>query len=244
MTDRHPGEGEEGARSSALASEVGTQTGTSVSPMTRDWQEWHRAYDDPTSSLSQRLRVVTAMVRTHLDEAPAGPIRVLSLCAGEGRDIADASRGHHRAGDLSGLLLEHDPALAERATANVRSAADGLQVRRTDAGNTENFCDMEPVDLLLLVGIFGNISDDDVRETITAVPAMCRSGATILWTRHRREPDLTPLIREWFDAVGCRSRAFVSEVPGRFTVGAEILATPGDASVIPPVLFTFRDDLW
>lgn len=212
--------------------------------MTRDWQEWHRAYDDPTSSLSQRLRVVTAMVRTHLDEAPAGPIRVLSLCAGEGRDIADASRGHHRAGDLSGLLLEHDPALAERATANVRSAADGLQVRRTDAGITENFCDMEPVDLLLLVGIFGNISDDDVRETITAVPAMCRSGATILWTRHRREPDLTPLIREWFDAVGCRSRAFVSEVPGRFTVGSETLATPGDAPVIPPVLFTFRDDLW
>ena len=104
--------------------------------MARNWHEWHRAYDDPTSSLSQRLRVVTAMIRSHLDSAPPGPIRVLSLCAGDGRDLADAAPGHTRAPDLSGCLVELDPLLADRARANLGSAGsvdlgDGGRVSRT-----------------------------------------------------------------------------------------------------------------
>ena len=35
----------------------------------KDWVAWHEAYDDPTSSLSTRLRVV----RGHLSDALDGP---------------------------------------------------------------------------------------------------------------------------------------------------------------------------
>ena len=215
--------------------------------MVRDWQEWHSAYDDPTSSLSQRLRVVTAMIRSHLDSARPGPIRILSLCAGDGRDLADAARGHTRAPDLSGCLVELDPLLAERARVNLRSAEVDVAVLCTDAGSSANFVGLGPVDLLLLVGIFGNVSDDDVHRTISAVPALCRSGATVLWTRHRRDPDLTGQIRDWFEGVGCHAISFVSDGVGRFAVGSECFEKPDPdfvGSVMPARLFAFRDDLW
>lgn len=212
--------------------------------MARDWHEWHRSYDDLDSSLSHRLRVVTAMIRDHLDTAAPGPIRVLSLCAGEGRDLADAASGHPRARDLIGCLVEFDPVLCERASANLRAAGAAVTVICADAGSTDSFVSVGPVDLLLLVGIFGNISDDDVHRTIGAVPALCRTGATVVWTRHRREPDLTAQIRMWFDTIGCRSTSFVSEGAGRFAVGSEMLEASAPLPTLPSRLFAFRDDLW
>jgi len=142
------------------------------------------------------------------------------------------------------VLVELDADLAATATANAATVSSGLAVRCADASETAHYVDMLPVDLLLLCGIFGNISLDDVEHTIAAVPAMCRPGATVIWTRHRRVPDATPMIRGWFDAAGCTSAGTVSPGEGRFAVGCErVGATPGHTP-LPPRLFTFRDDLW
>ena len=212
--------------------------------MTKDWNEWHRAYDDPTSSLSQRLAEVSRMVRGVLDTAPPGEIRVLSLCAGDGRDLTLGAAGHPRARDLTGLLVELDPTLATAATANARSINGRIQVAMADAGTTRSFRDAIPVDLLLLCGIFGNVSTDDIRNTIAAVPAMCRADATVIWTRHRREPDVTPSIREWFDEAGCSPEDFVSPGTGSFAIGRERRQHRAEVGALPDQLFTFRDDLW
>jgi len=69
-----------------------------------------------------------------------------------------------------------------------RHALDRKPARRSpgDASDPNIFADLAPVDVLLLVGIFGNIADSDVQRLISTVPAICRPGATIIWTRHRR----------------------------------------------------------
>jgi hypothetical protein len=54
-----------------------------------DWQAWHEKYDDPASSLARRLRVVQARIREALDACPPGRVRVVSLCAGQGRDLLE-----------------------------------------------------------------------------------------------------------------------------------------------------------
>ena len=56
--------------------------------------------------------------------------------------------------------------------------------------------------------------------------SMGRRGATVIWTRHRRPPDLTPAIRGWFTAAGCTSLGFWSGGPGGFGVGAELREGP------------------
>ena len=73
---------------------------------------------------------------------------------------------------------------------------------------------------------------------------MCRPGAAVIWTRHRREPDVTPAIRDWFDAVGCVSMEFVSPGTGSFAIGLERVVDPPVGGRLADRLFTFRDDLW
>lgn len=206
--------------------------------------QWHTAYEDPDSSLSRRLAAVQQLIRDVLDHAPEGPIHVLSLCAGEARDITGAAHGHPRSGDISGVLVELDQELAARAAANIEQAGLALEVRCDDAGDPTVFDDAGPADLLLLAGIFGNISDDDVATTIAAAPALCAPGATVIWTRHRRPPDLTPRIRDWFDAAGFEPVDLRSEGEGGFAVGRERLVGHRPGATLPDRLFTFRDDLW
>jgi hypothetical protein len=54
----------------------------------RDWVEWHRDYDDPGSLLSRRGELMQGHLRAELERAPAGDVRLISLCAGQGRDAA------------------------------------------------------------------------------------------------------------------------------------------------------------
>jgi hypothetical protein len=211
--------------------------------VTRDWVQWHRAYDDPSSPLSQRRSAVGRLIRSALDAAAPGPITVVSLCAGDGRDLALGAADHPRVADLSGTLVELDPRLAADATVAMAGLRATIRVEVADAGDPDRFRHALPADLLLLCGIFGNISDDDIRRTIAAVPAMCRTGATVIWTRHRREPDLTPSIRAWFDAAGCESTGFVSPASGSFAIGCERV-TVSSTAPMPTRLFGFLDDLW
>ncbi len=101
----------------------------------RDWAEWHRDYDDPGSLLSRRLELVQGRLRAELDRAPAGDMRLISLCAGQGRDVIGVLAGHPRRDDVRARLVELD----ERNVAAARQAAQaaglhGVEVLQADAG--------------------------------------------------------------------------------------------------------------
>lgn len=53
----------------------------------RDWFAWHRAYDDPGSDLRGRLGAVQGFIAEALTRQPPGRIRVVSVCAGQARDL-------------------------------------------------------------------------------------------------------------------------------------------------------------
>lgn len=55
-----------------------------------------------------------------------------------------------------------------------------------------------PADIVLVCGVFGNIPDQDVFHTIDLPPQRCRPSATVIWTRNRLAPDLTPAIWAYF----------------------------------------------
>jgi hypothetical protein len=80
----------------------------------KDWVAWHGAYEDPSSSLSARLRRVRYHLSGALDRAPAGPVSVVSLCAGQGRDVIGVLPGHPRRDDVRAVLIEADATNAAR----------------------------------------------------------------------------------------------------------------------------------
>ncbi len=206
----------------------------------RDWTRWHEGYDDPASALSTRLALVQAHLSIALATAPAGPIRVLSLCAGQGHDVIGVLPGHPRRDDVTALLVESDPRNAGLARDRAYGLA-GVTVREADAGMAAAYADALPADVLLLCGIFGNVSDQDIRRTAGAAAIMCAAGGTVIWTRHRRAPDLTGDIRSWFAAAGFDEVAFDTPPTASLT-GVGVHRLPGAVSGPLPAgrLFTFR----
>src|SRR4051812_33062266 len=83
------------------------------------WVRWHTDYDNPASEITQRLSVVQRRVRQAIDLTGSRPIRLISVCAGQGRDVIGSLDGHARATDARALLVESDEH-------NVKSALDGI----------------------------------------------------------------------------------------------------------------------
>jgi len=206
----------------------------------RDYLAWHDDYDHPGSSLHLRLLVVRDLIAAALDEAPPGPVRFVSMCAGQGRDVLTVARRHRRGGDLVGRLVELDPANVAAARATIAGAGlDGIEVVEGDAGRSDAFLGAAPADLVLACGIFGNVTEEDIRATVEFLPALCAPGATVIWTRGQREDDLVHTIQDWFTAAGFEARALVTPQRVSFGVGAaEFIGTP--APLYPgTTFFTF-----
>ncbi|MEU5561850.1 class I SAM-dependent methyltransferase [Micromonospora musae] len=167
--------------------------------MSPDWYAWHDDYDRPGSALARRLTEVRRHLRDALDQAPPGPLRAVSLCAGQGRDLIPVLATHPRRDDVTARMVELDARNAEIAAAAATSAGlRGVQVVVDDAARTDVYADLVPADLVLVCGVFGNISDADVRATVRHCASLCATGGRVLWTRHRRAPDLVPAICDWF----------------------------------------------
>jgi hypothetical protein len=171
-----------------------------MSPL-RDYREWHRAYDDPSSSLSWRLRTLQRFIENAVDHNP-GQIRIVSACAGDGRDVLGVLANREDSGRVGVTLVEIDPELAASARRMAARCHATVEVRAADAGYTDAYVGAVPAELVLLVGIFGNISEADIQTTIAAAPQLCRPGATLMWSRGRERSDLNPSIRAWFEAAG------------------------------------------
>jgi hypothetical protein len=205
----------------------------------RDWVAWHDAYDDPGAPLAQRLLAVQARVAEALDEAPPGPLRAVSICAGQGRDLIGVLREHPRGRDVTARLVELEPHNAEIAR---RSAADAglnqVDVVTGDAARTGAYAGLVPARLVLACGVFGNISDEDVARTIRYCAGLCATGGTVVWTRGRGEPDLIPQICEWFAGEGFELLG-VSEPGTRWGVGAHRFAGTPRPLPAGQQMFTF-----
>lgn len=214
-----------------------------------DWNAWHDHYADPGSALSARLAVVRSEIRRALayhaakqaEQAElAEPLTVLSACAGDGRDIlgvlaerdalagqdervgqdALAEQGQRSRARVEVALLETDRRNLDRAERFCRDAGLArVRLLDRDAGLSDSYLGAAPADLVLLCGVFGNITDADVRRLIEFLPALCRPGATLIWTRSRRAPDLTPSIRGWLAAARFTELSFTAPPGVQGSVG-------------------------
>lgn len=206
-----------------------------------EWVDWHRGYET-SPGRAGRLVAVQELIRSSLDRAPAGPIAVISMCAGDGRDLLGVLPAHPRRGDVRALLVDLEPELVARGRVLAAgSGAGSVDVVVADASTTSAYAGAVPADLLLACGIFGNISDEDVRRSVEHLPTLCSPGATVIWTRGRFEPDLTPAIRGWFAAAGFEELAFVTVAGSTAAAGAHRLVAPPRPFAPGVRLFTFLE---
>lgn len=204
-----------------------------------DWHEWHERYDLPDSALARRLRMVQEQISLALNACPPGPLRTVSLCAGQGRDLIGVLREHPRRDEVTARLVEldaHNVAVARQAAE--AAGLSRIEVVAGDAALTDHYRDIAPADLVLVCGLFGNISDADVKRTASFCSRLCKTGGILIWTRHRRPPDLVPLICDGLEADGF-TRWWLSDPDAGFGIGVHRFA--GKPQPVPPGqrLFTF-----
>ena len=191
--------------------------------MTDEWVEWHKGYGKDTNQ-ARRLAVVQDKIRQALNQAAPGPIQVISMCAGDGRDLSGALQGHPRSRDVRARLVEFDGELTKAGRDRFSQIdAPGVDFLVGDASNTDAYAGMVPSKIVLACGVFGNITDEDVKNTIDHLPELCAQGSTVIWTRGRFEPDLTPRIRDWFRAAGFEEVSFVAIPDSTASVGVHRL---------------------
>ena len=168
-------------------------------PPSKNWLAWHDHYTDGSSPLSQRLKVVQERLRDALVDRSNQPTRVISVCAGQCDDLLGVLASMQRTSHIQARLVELD-------TRNVRIARDravsaqlgNVSVVEGDASLVSAYADISPVDIILMCGVFGNVPDRDVFHTIDILPQLSTDRTRVIWTRSRREPDLTPRIRQQF----------------------------------------------
>lgn len=194
-----------------------------------DWHAWHHGYDDPDSDLSRRRRSVQRQVEHWLDERAEATLQVVSACSGNGLDLLEVLA--RRPGDgqrVRARLVETDDELADAAESYAAEhGLDQVDVHRADAGIGDTYLGAVPADLVMMCGVFGNISDDDIRRTVGALPSLCAPGATVIWTRGRfASGDLAPTIGTWLAEAGFEEVAMDAPDDTTYRVGTHRLVGP------------------
>ncbi len=210
-----------------------------------DWSDWHAAYDRPTSPLARRLELVRKHIRAVLDSAPPGPIRAVSVCAGQGHDLIGVLADHPRRADVFARLVELDEDNVAAARLTAASADLGqLEIMAGDASLTDSYIGAVPAQLVLLCGVLGNISVDDVARTVEMLPQLCAAGASVVWTRRRSPPDLLPELLDMFESAGFQQVALDTEPT--VAVGTSVLTRHPDDLVPGARMFDFigQGALW
>jgi len=192
-------------------------------PMSKDWELWHRQYDHADSSLVERLDGVRRDLRRALSEGPCdanGVVQLTTICAGEARDVLPVLAELNGDPPVEATLIEFDPLLAERArTSATELGLSGVEVMIADAGIPQTYREIPRAHVLTVCGVFGNISVEDVRRTITALPGLLAADGIVVWTRGVQDADWTPDIRDTFAANGFTEMSFTSTPKGHFRIG-------------------------
>lgn len=149
------------------------------------WYSWHAPYDDLSSEQSDRLEIVQDLLLSFFDAAPAGPLRAVSICSGQSRDMLPILIHHPRGASTHVTMLERDPLNASFLHGALGSTSlTDVDVVVGDAGLTAAYDGLGRFDLVLLGGVFANVDLADAERTVDLLAGLCAPGATVVWTSY------------------------------------------------------------
>jgi hypothetical protein len=133
----------------------------------------------------KRLAAVQEHFAKCLDEAPAGPVRVVSICAGDGRDVMGVLATHPRRDDVKAWLVELDAAsvAAGREKRTAAGLTDIVTFVHGDATDFATYWNILPCDVVLVCGVLGHVRPDEREMLVEKLAAFCKPGGYVIWTR-------------------------------------------------------------
>jgi hypothetical protein len=187
-----------------------------------DWATWHDLYEVSTP-LKERLMAVRAQIAAAAAKIPGQSWHLVSICAGDGRDVIGTFAAADARQEVHATLIESHPELVTRGQAAVEQLglARRITFRCADATQSSTYVDMRPAQIIVLSGVFGNLKERDVQRLIAALPSLCERDASVIWTRSLFDDGAkaTQLIRQCFVAADFTEEVVVRTPLGLFAVG-------------------------
>lgn len=205
------------------------------------WYSWHAPYDDLVSEQSDRLEVVQDQLVAVLDAAAPGPLRAVSVCSGQARDLLPVLIHHPRGREVHARMIELDPLNASFLHGALGSThLTDVEVVVADAGTTAPYAGSGPADLALLCGVFANISLADASRTVQMLPALVAPGGAVVWTSYGAGLADVDEVVALLETSGFRRQALVRT--DGWVVGSHRFT--GSPAVLPPStrFFRFREE--
>lgn len=208
-----------------------------------DWTQWHREYES-SPSLRSRLAIVRTQIAVALDACDSEPITIVSICAGDGRDVIEALQLHPKAASVQALLVDTEGESLARGRAAAERAGLGGRLRfvQADATRAASYADAGHADLVLVSGMLGHLRHEDARRLIESLPMLCKPGGSVIWNRHVVLNDgerMVPVLRERLAQVGFAEQHVEATTPRGFVVGRARFAGPSVRLDPARVLFEF-----
>jgi hypothetical protein len=164
-----------------------------------NWSTWHNEYENEDSELNARKRAVQAHVSALAAECPPGPVTIVSICGGQGREVIGALAKHARRADVRGRIVELDEENAAFARASAKQAGlSNLEVLTGDASLAASYDGLPPADVVVISGVFGHLSNVDRVNLISFVRQIVRNGANVVYTFFRWDEDQVQKLRGYF----------------------------------------------
>jgi hypothetical protein len=174
---------------------------------------------------------------------------LVSVCAGDGRDVIQVLSGELSELPVRALLVESEPELARRGEAQAVSAgvSDRVLFRCRDATRMESYQGYVPADVLVMAGVLGNVPSRAYPDLARTAATLLRRGGFLLWTQRRFSGAIDAEYREFRAALAANQflSMFADETlagPGgvSYLVATEQLATTPPEPAKDP-LFQFSD---
>jgi hypothetical protein len=191
-----------------------------------DWYRWHDDYDELESSSSHRLAAVQERIAAELDR---GARTVVSVAAGQSRDLLPLLIRHPRGRSVRALVVESDERNAEFAEGAAEGAGlTGLEVVTGDAGVSDVYLGHAPADLVLVCGLFEHVGPADRTRTSDALARLVAPGGSVVWAVQATAPEGADVldatsagIRADLAAAGFAADGPLTVGPAEFVVGTE-----------------------
>ncbi|GAA3775543.1 hypothetical protein GCM10022225_74380 [Plantactinospora mayteni] len=169
-------------------------------------------------------------------------MRVVSVCAGQGNDLVGVLTRRSDAYRVHAALIEKDPRNVSAAREGAATAGlDGITIMCADAGDFAAYRTAVPPTWSFSLPYWAT-SATRIRATIAPLSRPCAPGATVVWTRRRRDPDCprqSGAGSPGWAWVGFTERAFDAPPDALFSVGVHLFH--GQPESPPPSgrIFTF-----
>jgi hypothetical protein len=151
---------------------------------TAGWSGWpQQVYR--TAHYQQRLAAVQMHLGECIDLAPAGLVRIVSLCAGDGRDVIGTMVGHRRRGDVRACLVELNEHSVGQGIESAKAAGVDGQIKFI-AGDATDFASYQgylPCDIMLVCGVWGHVPPLERERLVASLAKFGKQGSAVVWTR-------------------------------------------------------------